>query len=108
MTTRRIKILRELRQFHGEWPNSWLGARDITVFRRDAEGFAAAAGELLAEGLILRTGGEDPADVGYRLNWERRADLRRELLPPVRRVVFALVLSILIGVIAALMMYRGL
>ena len=44
MTTRRIKILRELRQFHGEWPNSWLGARDITVFRREAEGFAAAAG----------------------------------------------------------------
>ena len=76
MNIRRI-ILRELRQFYGEWPNSWLGARDSTAFRRDAAGFMDAARELVAEGLILKTGGDHPAEAGFRLNPERMADLRR-------------------------------
>jgi hypothetical protein len=66
MTIRR-NILRELRQFYGEWPNSWLGARDITAFRRDAAGSMDAARELVAEGLILKTGGDHPAEAGFRL-----------------------------------------
>jgi hypothetical protein len=96
MATRRI-ILRELRQFYGEWPNSWLGTRDITAFRRDAAVFAAAAGELVAERLILRTGGDHSAEAGFRLNPERMADLRRELSPPVWRVVLLIALSLLVG-----------
>jgi hypothetical protein len=109
MNIRRI-ILRELRQFYGEWPNSWLGARDITAFRRDAAGFMDAARELVAEGLILKTGGDHPAEAGFRLNPERMADLRRELVPSVWRVVLLLALSLLAGAMAfmmAFMTFRG-
>ena len=75
--TARLKILRELRQFQAKWPNSWLGARDISTFRRDADRFAVATHELEAEGLLLKTGGADSAEAGFRLNPERMADLRR-------------------------------
>jgi hypothetical protein len=108
MANLRIIILRELRQFYGEWPNSWLGAHDITAFRRDPAGFAAVAAELVADGLILRTGGDHAAQVGFRLNPERTADLRRELSPPVWRVLLLLALSLLVGAIAAFITFRGL
>jgi hypothetical protein len=99
MKTRR-RILRELRQFHGEWPNSWLGPSDMTAFRRDHEGFSAAIADLVAEGLILRTGGDGPAEAGFRLNPERKADLRRELRQPVWRILLLLVLSLVVGAVA--------
>jgi hypothetical protein len=98
MATRR-KILRELHHFHGEWPNSLLGARDIGAFRRDDAAFAAAASELVAEGLILTTG-DKPSEAGFRLNPERISDWGRELRPPLWRVVLLAMLSLLAGAAA--------
>jgi hypothetical protein len=96
----RLKILRVLRQFHAEWPNSWLGVRDIAFFRRETEAFVAAAGELEAEGLILKIGGDNRSEPGYRLNPERIADLRREFVPSIRRIVLAIAFALLAGVMA--------
>jgi len=99
MTIRR-RVLRELRQFNAEWPNSWLGARDIRVFRRDAVAFAAAVEELATEGLILRSVGDRPAETGYRLNPERASELRRELAPSLWRVMLLILFSLVAGAMA--------
>ncbi|HWY15660.1 MAG TPA: hypothetical protein VNX86_11035 [Rhizomicrobium sp.] len=105
MTTR-LKILRELRHFQAEWPNSWLGARDISAFRRDPDRFAVAADELQADGLLLKTGGADSTEVGFRLNPERMAELRRELMPPMWRILLMIAFSLLAGA-AAFMTFRA-
>lgn len=104
MTTR-LKILRELRQFQAEWPNSWLGARDISAFRRGADRFAVTTHELVAEGLILKTGGADSGEAGFRLNPGRMADLRRELAPSMWRILLMIKFSLL-ATVTAFMTFR--
>ena len=76
------------------------------AFRRDAAEFAAAASELVAEGLILRTG-DKPSEAGFRLNPEHISELRRELAPPLWRMVLMAALSLVAGVMAFMAM-RGL
>ena len=102
--TIRSRILRELHRFNGEWPNSWLGAKDVGAFWRDAAGFAAAVEELVSAGLILRTGSDRPAEAGYRLNPERKAELRRELAPSLWRVLLLIAFSLIAGVLAFMTM----
>src|ERR1700720_2949436 len=105
MTTR-LKILRELRRFQTEWPNSWLCARDISTLRRGADRFSVATHELVAEGLILKIGGADSGEAGFRLNPGRLADLRRELAPSMWRILLMIAFSLL-SAVAAFMTFRA-
>jgi hypothetical protein len=81
--------------------------RDIRAFRRNAQEFAAAADALVAEGLVLRIGGDDPAAAGFRLNPERFSDLRHELRPPLWRIALLAAASIIAGALAYMTLRQG-
>lgn len=98
--TLRLKILRELRQFYSGWPNSWLGTRDISAYRRDADQFAVAAHELETEDLILKTGGADAGEPGFLLDLGWIAVLRREFAPPMWWIFLTIGYSLLAAVAA--------
>ena len=99
MTTR-YRILRALDHFRSEWPNSWLAARDIRAFRRAPAEFETAMAALVEEGIVLRLGADDAGDRSYRLNPERRADFRREILAPLWPALPIMIAGLVAGLAA--------
>ena len=81
MPTRR-NILRTLRIFQVEYPNSWLGARDIGGSSVTGPAFAETINRLLEEKLILaiRGGPGRESEAAYRLNPEKLGQVRNELI----------------------------
>jgi hypothetical protein len=77
----RRRILRTLKLFQHEYPNSWLAARDIRGLRSGNSVFAKEVDRLLEEKLILtisaETGGESEA--AYRLNPAMLRQANKEL-----------------------------
>jgi glycine/D-amino acid oxidase-like deaminating enzyme len=104
----RRSIIRELAQFQREYPNSWLGARDMSAWRRDPAGFAGVMIALLTEELVLTDarGERDAEREKYRLNPERLADIRGEIVSP-RRFVFALLAALVAAGVTVLLVLRG-
>jgi len=78
----RRNILRTLRIFQVEYPNSWLGARDIGGSSVTGPAFAETINRLLEEKLILaiRGGPGRESEAAYRLNPEKLGQLRNELI----------------------------
>ena len=103
----RRSIVRDLAQFHREYPNSWLGARDMSAWQRDPAGFASVMAALLAEELVLTDarGERDAEREKYRLNPERLADLRGELVSS-RRLVFAVAAALVVAAVAIFLLLR--
>jgi hypothetical protein len=81
VATRR-NILRKLRIFQVEYPNSWLGGRDIGGLSASSAAFAETINRLLEEKLILaiRGGPGRESETAYRLNPEKRGQIRHELI----------------------------
>ena len=81
MATRR-NILRKLRIFQVEYPNSWLAARDIGGLSADSPAFAETINRLLEEKLILavRGGPGGGSETAYRLNPAKLSEIHNELI----------------------------
>jgi len=95
----RYRILRELKIFHSEYPNSWLAATDMAAFRSDARSFAEAIEKLRAEQLVLSIAGEDGA--GVRLNPDKLREVNSEIVRQWRHWL-ALLLAAVAGIAAFL------
>jgi hypothetical protein len=78
----RRNILRTLRIFQNDYPNSWLGARDIGDSSTTGPAFAETINRLLEEKLILviRGGPGRESETACRLNPEKLGRVRNELI----------------------------
>ena len=77
----RRRILRALKTFQDEYPNSWLAARDIRGFRSGGSVFAKEIDRLREEKLLLAISAENGGELeaAYRLNPAMLRQANKEL-----------------------------
>jgi hypothetical protein len=107
VSTRR-NVLRTLRLFQVEYPNSWLAARDIGGLSVGSPAFAETINRLLEEKLILtiRGGPGKESDIAYRLNPEKLGQVRNELTWHWKNWV-VLAVAVAMGIAASVLVISG-
>ena len=104
----RRTILKKLKIFRDEYPNSWLANGDIRGFRSNTPAHAEAINRLLEEKLILAIRGEPSreSEAAYRLNPDKLSEVNTELFRHWQNWL-ALAVALLVAGIAAFLVTRA-